>query len=696
MNLVVFWIIFAFIIWISVFFGFLSAQLAFSSDAGSYFDHIKFFIENLAKGVFPLWDPYWYFGSPNDFFLRRIGAFNPFYSIISILEFFKFPFKIAYPWFLALYYWGGMIAFYLLAKRIYNNRLIAYSGYLMLLFSALGTRLFDSYMMLVTVPLIWFFYFLIAFSQTMGKSYFFGMCLSFMILAGTYIPFYFLICFFIFLVFYLVFYFKEIPEIFRRFFSFFKANKILVVLSLGLVLFSFVPLVTFFHDSAQGNIVLPERHGGIGAVGNTLIVPHQTLNWGAVEDLVFSAFFSDLRTYKLAIVYVPFCAFIILALGLIARVSRRALLMFLCGFVLFCSIVPYGLSLYDFLYKHIFFLKYFRNLHFFLWFFLIPLFVLLVLEHWKAFCDIKPLTPMHKNVILTYVVLIHALAFLFVWSRADAIPSTYLMMFLSLVFWVLMVLGKIKENAWVFAFLTLIILIQPLEVFHYLCLRAQHYNKNFSQYNFSYSTLKLKDSEVPAVSILPSDKMELYYASSNYNLVYHNMSNYALAKYLQYKFILVDHLEAIERNQVDFSQMERLYIENPNKAYIFQDKAVELITESKDPNPPRSAQRISHEDLNFKVLSFNANRLKVSVVVPYAKFLIYNDVYDPSWHVSVNGHPSHLYQANVAFKGVWIPAGKSIVEFHYGHFGQYAMNFILLIGAFAFLFGIIRYSYEIL
>ncbi len=50
-------------------------------------------------------------------------------------------------------------------------------GYLILLFSALGTRLFDSYMMLVTVPLIWFFYFLIAFTQTPRKHLFLGMVL---------------------------------------------------------------------------------------------------------------------------------------------------------------------------------------------------------------------------------------------------------------------------------------------------------------------------------------------------------------------------------------------------------------------------------------------------------------------------------------------------------------------------------------
>src|SRR5258708_29882001 len=154
-----FWIFLAFVVWIFAFRGYLSSKFELSSDALSYYDHTKFFIENLARGIYPLWDPFWYNGAPNDFFLRRIGALNPFYLTILIFKSIGIPYTLSYLWFLAGYYWSGMLAFYLLAMRIYHDRFIAYAGYLILLFSALGTRLFDSYMLLVTVPLIWFFYF---------------------------------------------------------------------------------------------------------------------------------------------------------------------------------------------------------------------------------------------------------------------------------------------------------------------------------------------------------------------------------------------------------------------------------------------------------------------------------------------------------------------------------------------------------
>ncbi len=687
-----FWIISAFIIWVLAFLGFLSSKLVLINDALSYYEHTRFFIENLVKGIFPLWHPFWYYGAPNDFFLRRIGVLNPFYLIIALLESVGVPYTLAYLWFLAMYYWSGMIAFYLLAMRIYRDRLIAYGGYLMLLFSALGTRIFDSYMMLVTVPLIWFFYFLVAFSQTPRKHFFFGMCLSFMILASTYIPFYFLIFLCIFLFFFVLFYFKQIPEIIRQYMGFLKSNKILVIISLGIVLCSFVPLVTFFHDSTRGQIVLPVRHGGATS-GQALVVPHQTLDWGAVEDLVFSLFFSDLRTYRFAIVYVPFFAFIVFALGLFCRISRRAAFMFMCGFFLFCSIIPHGLPFYDFFYRHIFFLKYFRNLHFFLWFILIPLFVFLVLEHWKIFTDIKPNTPSQKRNIFIYVLLVHFLAFLFVWFRADAIPSTYMMLALSVCFWSLMALGQFKAGVWAFAFLTMTILIQPLEVYHYLSIRAQHLTQGYYEpYNSSFKKLEIKG---PAV-VLPKgghlEKPDIYYASGNYNVLVQNINVYALYKYLRYKFILVDRLELMDPHKTDFPALEQHFLENDNKAFIFKGSFRGLKMQGTDPHPPVKAQRIAREDAHFKILSFDANRLKLAIEVPYEKFLIYNDCYDPYWRVSVNGHEAHLYQSNVAFKGVWVPAGKSIVEFHYGYLWQYALNFGLLAGAFVFLFGIIWYA----
>ena len=690
-NFHLFWIVSSFIIWIFVFFGFLSSKLALVEDSISYYEHTKFFVENIVKGVFPLWDPFWFHGASNDFFLRRIGAFNPFYFIILLFESLGISYTLAYLCFLAGYYWAGMIGFYLLAMRIYNNRLIAYAGYLMLLFSALGTRLFDSYMMLVTVPLIWFFYFLVAFSQKPQKHCFLGVCLSFMILSSTYIPFYFLTFLLLFLLFFGMFYYKNISGILKRHIIFIKGNKVLVSLSLGILLFSFLPLITFFHNSNKGQIVLSVRHGD-AVSKEALVVPHKTLDWGAVEDLAYSALFSDLRTYKFAVVYLPFFAAIVFVLGLFGRITRKAAFMFICAFVLFCIIIPYGLPFYDFFYKHIFYLKYFRNLHFFLWFVLIPLFVLLVLEHWKMLENIQLKAVAYKRWLLVYVLGIHAVVFIFIWLRADAIASTYVTIFLSAIFWFLMILGLLRPNFWGFALLTLTILVQPLEVYHYLSLRAKHYVNGVYGYKFSYQNLELKDLSLPTSEKDLSEKPALYYASSSYNRIYQNVSPYALAKYLYTKFLLVDRLQVIDRDHVDFSIIEKHFLEADNNAFIFNDGLKNLKTRGSDPHPPIKQQAVISESSYFRILSFNANRLRLAVESPYEKFLIYNDSYDPYWQVTINSKPCPLYQTNVGFKGVWVPEGKSIIEFHYGSFWLHAMNIGLLLAAFFLLFGIAWFS----
>ncbi len=98
------WIFFAFAAWIFAFRGYLTSKFELTSDALSYYDHTKFFIENLGHGIYPLWDPFWYNGASNDFFLRRIGAFNPFYSIILVLKSIGIPYTLSYLWFL-----GGLL-----------------------------------------------------------------------------------------------------------------------------------------------------------------------------------------------------------------------------------------------------------------------------------------------------------------------------------------------------------------------------------------------------------------------------------------------------------------------------------------------------------------------------------------------------------------------------------------------------------
>ena len=665
----------------------MSSKLALIDDALSYYDHTRFFIENLGQGVYPLWDPFWFNGAPNDFFLRRIGAFNPFYLLILLFKTVGIPYTLSYLSFLACYYFSGMVAFYLLAMRLYQDRLIAYGGYLILMFSALGTRLFDSYMMLVTVPLIWFFYFSVAFFMTPRRHLFIGMALSFMILAGTYIPFYFLIILGVVAAAFLLIYANAIPCLWDRYRQFARENKVLVVVSLLVVFFSFLPIISFFHDTGKGHVVLPTRHGNASA-SNALIVPHQTLDWGVIEDFMYSAFFSNLRLFKFAVVYVPFFSVIVFGLGLMGRITKRLVLIALSGAVLLCCIIPYGFPFYDFFYKHLFLLKFFRNLHFFIWFFLIPLFVLLVLEHWHMFQEIKLKDRFSPRVLVVYVFALHAAALAFVIWRHDGIMGTYLMILLSMVFWTLLVLERLKANAWGFFLLAVTILVQPMQAYHYFSLKALP-KKGPYQYEFSY-LVHDPQSIKPSYVLGPNES--LYYASGAYGAIYQNINYQVLLDYLKNKFLLVDRVRPVDQRQMDPAVLEHLFVTKANLALVFNDGKLDFKERGNDPNPSPSAQPLAGDSNGFKFLSFDANHVCVSLDIPYAKFLVYNDSYDPYWAVKVDHRAACLYEANGAFKGVWVPAGRHLIEFTYGRWWQYAMNSLLSLFALIMLIGIIYYA----
>jgi len=686
--IVPFWIIVTFGFWVFALKGFLTLQFLPTGDATSYLEHTKYFIENMARGKLPLWDPFWYQGVPNDFFLRRIGIFNPFYSIIILLESLGLPYVLAWVWFWMGYYLSGMIAFYLLSMRLFNNRFIAYAGYLLLLFSASTVRLFNSFEMLITIPIIWFFYFLVAFSQTPRKQFFLGMVLFFIILASTYIPFYFLTFFVLFLFLFSLFYAREIPIIISRYAGFFRVNKVLVIISLGVVFLSFLPGAVLMCHSFKQEIVLPLRHGDSSSQ-IAFSVPPSTLQWSVVEELLDSFCFWDLKPKGSLNVYVPFFACVIFGLGLFCRISRLSIFLLVCALSLICIFLPSGPPIYDFLYNHVFFFKTFRNFHFFIWFVLVPIYILFASEHWRMF-ESSLLKNSEKNkYFLLYVLIIHVLVFIYFWSIGDDKWGSYLMVILSFVFWSLLIQRRLHSDTWKFVLLTAAILAQPMDIyssfFHSL---TPPYHGPVGSYDMAFNKLRFEDP-IFLNDKIPSEKATLYYTTASFNALFQNIDNKILNRYLRNKFIFVDHLQPVTRHNIDFNSLGKHFIREDNLAFIFGDASGALKTNSIDPSPDVKMQRISNEGSSFRVLSFDANDLKLAVNIPYEKFLVYNDSYDSYWRATVNGRATPIYQTNIAFKGIWVPQGKSIIEFHYGFWWQYVLNIFLLAASFILFFGLV-------
>ena len=162
-----------FILWIYCFHHFFTGKLWLEADAVSYADHITFYTDNLSKGIFPLWDPAWYGGAPYHFFLRRIGDVNPLLFLIVFFKWFGISTVTAYSFFLEIYNFLAGWAFYLIARFLLVDRFFAFTAYILFLFSSWGSEVFYNYIIIIFVPIIWFFYFLLCFSRSPRKGYFF-------------------------------------------------------------------------------------------------------------------------------------------------------------------------------------------------------------------------------------------------------------------------------------------------------------------------------------------------------------------------------------------------------------------------------------------------------------------------------------------------------------------------------------------
>ena len=82
-----------------------------------------------------------------------------------------------------------MFGFYKLALKILKDNSLAVIAFVLLSFSSLSTRVFDSYIMMILTPTVWFFYFGFIFGCSGQRGALLGMVFCTMLLMTTYIPF---------------------------------------------------------------------------------------------------------------------------------------------------------------------------------------------------------------------------------------------------------------------------------------------------------------------------------------------------------------------------------------------------------------------------------------------------------------------------------------------------------------------------
>ncbi|OGX05390.1 MAG: hypothetical protein A2Z88_00705 [Omnitrophica WOR_2 bacterium GWA2_47_8] len=668
-----FWPLSAFVIWLTAYRGFYPGHLIMGSgDAKRNAMYINYYLNNIWRGVYPMWNPFNVWGRPDFYSPRMIGEFNPFFHLIYILEKIGFSFGVAYYIFSAFYYVLGMLGLYLLAKRVLNDRAGAYLALLLLLFSTLSFELFNNGVMVsVLFPTIWFFYFLVAFTQTPHRVFLLGLTFTAMLIAVTYLPFYFLTVFLSFLLGFTALYGRLLPSILMSYWKFIKDNKLLVAFCLLSALYAMGP--GFFWLTGSSEYFVNWRHATSGS--QAAAIPYKvTTAGGYLSYFHWQQLFSDLKSTGLGHIYIPIFAYIILFLSLIVALNRRMVLLFSLSFFIFLISLGDTTPVHKFLYDHAAILKYFRNLHFLVWFFIPPLLIFLG-ETFKNFSQPQPLNTKQKILTVFYIIITHMTLFLAFYHLGKIILSTYLTVLLSAAFFCFYVLSRFKnKEALLLPFLCAVVLLQPLEVFHYLKKNMYHtfpyldkpYTQAESIPRFSFTRpVKGEDTVLGEVQEWAgiedaSGFLDGNYTGSVWSYKLHQEANHdTLKNYVKNKFYLYDDTKAAENRAVDYQ-----------------------------------GEAIAGNSDTFQVLSFDLNHIKLKTNFPKDKFLVYSDSYNSQWQAFINGAKAPLYRANIAFKGVWVPGGEHIVLLRYRPLWQHIFYHFLVIFFGLFLILIIAESYR--
>ena len=671
-----------FLVWIFLMRGFILCSYSLITDAMVYYDHFQYFTENISRGVFPFWDPSYNSGLPTEFFLRRIGEFNPFFVIMLIAYKSGLPFLVCFPLFASIYYFMGAFGFYLISRQIFKDERAALVAYLLLYFSSLSTLLFCSFIVLIFTPMVWLFYFLLVFYETREKYTVLGATFCLMILASTYIPFYFLTIFLIFLGVFIALYARVFKSFCLSFRQFAGQHKMFVAFC-GLILsLSCIPTLQFYVESQTGEMVLPTRHYNAPAQ-IPLSVPIQRSDFGGIiPHLVIEELYIGAKQMQLSRIYVPFFFNFLLLTAFVVKLNKKLTLLFLWGYLVLV-ISLYDAVIYKFLYNHVFFFKYFRNFQFFFWLAVLPIFILICAEQFRLFLNVATNTKMKRISALVFIILIHILAVVFLYLNQPREAQTYYAVAaVSFLFFLGHWMGWLKPNSVLtWGVLLLVLVIDPFEVYHYMNINSKPLSSPY-RYGLdqSYRKINLLDEkealatinrppvlrDAKAASSMDEQTLKyIYFGSKWYSFLVEHLDVHTLAYYTDRKLVVYDRVEYMADQDLDINKVTEVFRSNKNLAIVSSKESELMNSRAEKINP--QAEIVTQHSPSVKVLDYNVNFIKLKTNYHIPKFLVYNDNDHRDWRLFINGQKKDIVRANIAFKGVWLPAGENIVYFRFGN-----------------------------
>lgn len=652
------------LLWLFIFKDFIVGAIPINSDTNSNFLVLKFFFDNVLQGVLPLWDPFTYLGR-HFVYIVSSGALNPFAWSIPILYLFGFDFYQAYICFIVGYFFLGCFGFYEVLFSVLRNRYAASLGYLLLLFSGLGPTVFNQiHLIYIYVPAVWFFVYWIRFFSDYRLSDFWGLILSFMIISISSVPFYFYTVFLSLNCIYPVLFFQNWLVQFLRLREFIVGHRAALFCCVIAVIISLLPLALFKVMDSRGENIIPERHqcstsNNAQCPQNAeLDYPSTALNGSLGERMPGGRIFSHLDKFSYHsddFIYIPVVCYFILAVSAFAFMDRLRLMVLLWWFLIFLTALGALTPVHRFLFEHIFYFQYFRNLFFFSAF-LIPLAVFFSAAQFQVMFD-KFSDGIRIPCFWVPIAGLSGLALIF--FHGNVLGATYVSLGAAIVLLTILRFDiPVLVRRAILVLLPAVAILEPWQVF---ASNISHIPKYTCQFPKD-EALKVFEYVRPAVDgndqCLPLYRREIYDVLRS-TAAFKDRSGYFkgvpdfLVKYvLDFKGVLgQDRLAAYARYKL-------LLYGLPDAHFSF-----ERLLEGKD------VRVLDAPSQQLKVFAFDSNTLKIASHLDQEKFLVYNDAYTSDWKVYVDGKEEKLHRTNIAFKGVYIPAGEHIVEFRYSPLG---------------------------
>ena len=641
-------------LWLLLMRDFVFGHIPVNMDTNTIYGVTKFYFNNVLNGVIPLWEPFVSLGRP--FYAIAIcNLFNPITQIIPVLKLAGVNYANAFVAYMVLYFFIGCAGFYFLAREILKDRYMAYLAYVGLMFSSLGASIFTQLTFLeIVVPAIWLFFFLLRFARKQDRGNFLGMIFMKMVLISSYLPFYFMTVFACFLLVFAILYTKETlqfcSDLCRFIFKFWRLS----IFGLIGILLAAAPLLAYKVLDASGDVVAPGRHcqytsaqecydrtmGRQGGMSYDEITHSGTLG----ERLDMQYLLGDLGkiTYGSdSLFFLPAWIYLVIGLSILLRLRRLTIL--LSSMALLIGLIALGNAsvLFGFLYRHIFFFSFFRNL-FFLGAFLIPIVVLLAVYQLQMLLSIKPRDISSKKVIIVGIIALHALFALFLKHYAGVPAVSYVTLGLSAAAFVLYFSGitRFSSAVWTTVF-TIILLIQPAWV-------LRSYALNANEFATVLPSMHVKPVFDWVRPLTPAVNSSRIYQFVHYEDFWYDMSMTDAPPKIGYP-------QSVTRWTFDLSEHtpEGVLANYAKYKIVLYDDLGSAGDPVIGPSP------------ELDVIYFDVNTLRLKVNFKRDKTIVYNDSYTTSWKGYVDGKPVELLRANQAFKGIRVPAGEHTVEFSY-------------------------------